>query len=122
MARRKKEVAAGATEEQLKGQYAYTDIDGSIAEEKPLKRRTRKTYTAEEEASFLAAGKTSGRKGVKQKRINMAFRPENYEYIQTMARARGQNMTDCVNDIIKASIDRNQEVYRKAIEFRTTIL
>lgn len=43
---------------------------------------------------------TQGRKGIKAKRINMAFSDENHEWIKTEARRQGLTATQLVNDII----------------------
>lgn len=85
------------------------------------RRKERKTYTPEETAAFIQNGQTVGRKGVKLPRINMAFSPDNYEFIQTMARVRGQSLTEFVNHIIRLSMDQNQEIYKRAIEFRNSL-
>lgn len=81
----------------------------------------RKTYTDEEAAAFIADGKTSGRKGLNMPRINMAFTPEVYDYIKTMARVRGESMTDFVNTVLRQSLEENGDLYRKAVEFRNSL-
>lgn len=43
---------------------------------------------------------TQGRKGIKAKRINMAFSDENHEWIKKEARRQGLTATQLVNDII----------------------
>lgn len=43
---------------------------------------------------------TQGRKGIKAKRINMAFSNENHEWIKKEARRQGLTATQLVNDII----------------------
>ena len=65
--------------------------------------------------------KTSGHKGVKLPRINVAFAPDTYEYIQTMAQVRGETMTRFIDHIIRRSMEENAETYAKAIEFRNSI-
>lgn len=92
------------------------DIENSIMEEKP--RKERKTYTEQEAAEALEKMNTSGKKGVKLPRINLAFSPSNYEYIKTMSQVRGQSATDFVNDIIKKDLESHAELYKKAVEFR----
>ena len=54
---------------------------------------------AQERAQDL---KTQGRKGCKATRINMAFTPDNHEFIKIMARATGRTMTEFTNDVIAA--------------------
>ena len=59
------------------------------------------TASAEEQAWRMASLKTQGRKGCKAPRINLAFTPENHEFIRVFARATGRTMTETVNDIIE---------------------
>ena len=53
--------------------------------------------TQQEAAERAAALRTQGRKGCKAIRINMAFTPENHEFIKTMARISGKTMTEFAN-------------------------
>ena len=84
-------------------------------------RKTRRTYTKEETQEYLSDFRSSGRKGVKMPRINMAFTPENYEYIRIMSRVRGENLTEFLNVLVKKSMEENREVYEAAIKFRNSI-
>ncbi|MCR5452407.1 MAG: hypothetical protein K6F00_07275 [Lachnospiraceae bacterium] len=84
-------------------------------------RKERKTYCKLEAEESKNALKTSGRKGLKLPRINLAFTPNNYEYIKTMSQVRGQNLTQFVNDIIDRSRNENKETYYKALEFREAL-
>lgn len=90
------------------------------AQETVKTRKERKTYTAAEEQEFLENRQTSGHKGVKLPRINMAFSPELYDYIRTVSMARGQTMTDFLNHIVEKSMEENREIYEKALEFRNS--
>ena len=78
---------------------------------KATKRTGSQTPATEEEAEARKAlMQTRGRKGVHLPRINMAFTPENHEYIKTMALITGQTMTEFLNDIIteyRAQYDEN---------------
>ncbi len=96
----------------------YDTIAEATAQET---RKERKTYNEQEAAEILESGKTSGRKGLKIPRMNLGLTPSNAEYIQTMARATGQNMTDFVNGIIKQHRDEHGELYRQVIEFRNKL-
>lgn len=49
----------------------------------------------------LEIGRTQGKKGMKLKRINMAFSDENHEYITKESRRRGISATAFVNQIIE---------------------
>lgn len=44
---------------------------------------------------------TQGRKGHKLPRINMAFTPENHEYIKRTSRQQGISATEFVNNLIE---------------------
>jgi len=94
-----------------------------VQEEYPARSpyKPRKEYTAQEKQEFLQMMKSSGRKGVKLPRINMAFAPEVYEYIQTMARVSGISMTDFVNLAMKEHIRNHEDLYNRAREFRDSL-
>ena len=106
-------VIAEATAEQLPGQLELETAPG-VTEP----RKDRKTYTQAEKDEYQATLRTAGRKGCKLPRINLAFAPDLYDYVRTMARARGETITDFCNHILRQSMDENREVYEKAIEFR----
>lgn len=89
--------------------------------EKLQKKKERKTYTEEETAAALESMKTSGKKGIKLPRINLAFSPANYDYIKTMAQVRGEDMTTFLNHIIEESRHTNQDTYNRALEFRKSL-
>ena len=81
-------------------------------------RKPRKTYTEEEKAQFMAEGKTKGRKDCKAIRINMASTPDVHDYIKTMARVRGESITDFTNYIFARSMEENREIYEQAKAFK----
>lgn len=85
------------------------------------KRKERRTYNEQEALEFMQTLKTSGRKGVKLPRINLAFSPDIYDYIQTMSRVRGENMTQFVNLALRQHMEENRDIYEKAIEFRNSL-
>jgi len=89
------------------------------AQEAVIKRQMppRKTYTPEEAEVYKANAETRGRKGVKMPRINMAYRPDVYNYIQTMARARGQSLAQFVDATIRKDMEANREIYNEAKRF-----
>lgn len=51
--------------------------------------------------STITFGATQGKKGHKAPRINMAFSPENHEWIKTRSRQLGISATEFVNTIIE---------------------
>ena len=85
------------------------------------KSKPRKTYTAAEAQAALENLHTSGLKGVKLPRINLAFTPANYEFIKTMAQVRGQNLTEFVNDVLQQARENNADLYKQAIKFRESL-
>lgn len=96
-------------------------VDTIAAATDPGKRKPRKTYTEEETREALESMQSSGRKGVKLPRFNVAFTPSNYEFIRIMSQVRGQTLTEFINDVVKDSRERNSAIYKKAIEFRNSL-
>lgn len=58
------------------------------------------TASPEEIAARKSALKTQGRKGAKAVRINMAFTPENHQFIKVYASSTGQTMTEACNQML----------------------
>lgn len=96
-------------------------LNAQEEQEEVRKRKDRKTYTEQEAAEYLKDGNTAGRKGVKLQRINMAFYPDVYEYIQIMSRVRGESLTAFINLAIRQHMEEHSELYKKAIEFRNSL-
>lgn len=100
----------------------YTTIAEATAEQETQpKRKDRKTYTEQEAAEFLHDMRTTGHKGVKLPRINVAFAPDVYEYISTMSRVRGESMTTFINTVLRSYMQEHMDVYEKAIEFKNSL-
>ena len=120
MARNKKDFSAAAT--QAAGEL-YSTIADATAEPQETQQthKERKTYTEQEAQEFKKTLHTGGRKGVKLPRINMAFTADNYDFLQTMARVRGQTMTQFVNDIVSNQRELHAETYAKAIDFLNSL-
>lgn len=68
----------------------------------------------QEAAERAAKLKTQGRKGCKAVRINMAFSPENHEFIRVMARISGRTMTEFANACIDQYRAEHPEIYSQA--------
>ena len=85
---------------------------GSI-EQATTQHGQQSTASPEEQAQRAANLKTQGRKGCKAVRINTAYTPDNYEYIQTMARLRGQSLTAFVNGLIDKHREQNADLYEQ---------
>lgn len=75
------------------------------------------TASPQEAAERAAQLKTQGRKGCKAIRINMAFTPENHEFIKVMAKATGRTMTEFANDVITAYRSEHPEFMKQANSF-----
>ena len=57
---------------------------------------------------------TQGKKGQKLPRINMAFSPENHEYLEIVSRIDGISKTDFVNRLIAKDRSRRSDEVEKA--------
>lgn len=79
------------------------------------------TASQEEQRARASALATQGRKGCQAVRINMAFTPENYEFIKILAKASGRTMTAFVNLIIQAYRNEHPELMEQARGFLDTI-
>lgn len=97
---------------------AYNQMTEAIAD--PAEARQREGYTEERAQEMREAGTTQGRKGCKAVRINMAFTPEVHEYIKTMARVRGESVTDFTNFVFRQSMKENADLYEQAKQFQKT--
>lgn len=84
-------------------------------------RKPRKEYTEQEAREIAQTLHTTGKKGVKLPRINVAFTPDNYDYIVCMSRVRGENLTQFINKIIAEHMEQHSEIYQKAIEFKNSL-
>lgn len=101
----------------------YQAID-EATQEAPKKESSivnTKIYTREEAVKFLEDMKTSGRKGLKLPRINMAFTPQIYDYCKTMAQVSGISVTAFINLALDTHLQQHKDIYEKALEFRNSI-
>ena len=102
-------------------QEAVEVLQDAAAQEITQTRKERRTYSEQEAAEILQTLRTSGRKGVKLPRINLAFAPEVHEYITVMSRVRGENLTQFVNMVLKQHMEEHRDIYEKAIEFKNSL-
>lgn len=103
---------------------ALADATAEAAEPAPqiIPRRKNGTAPTKEEIDLARAqGKTQGRAGVRALRINMAFSPDVHEYIRTMARVRGQTVTQFTEAVFRKSMEDNAEIYEQAKAFQETL-
>lgn len=75
----------------------------------------------QEQAERMAELRTQGRKGCKAVRINMAFTPDNHEFIKVLARASGRTMTEFTNLVIAAYRGEHPELMEQAAQFLETV-
>lgn len=92
------------------------DASGSAPKRGP--GRPRKGYTPEEARRYMESGATSGRKGLKMPRINVAFDLDVYDYVKTMSHATGKSMTEFINEALRQHSQKNDKLYQKVLEFR----
>lgn len=64
---------------------------------------------------------TQGKKGCKMQRINMAFTPNNIDFIRVIAKLKGQTMTQYVNDILDKEREENKALYDQIQELSKKI-
>ncbi len=74
------------------------------------------TASPQEAAERAAELRTQGRKGCKAIRINMAFTPENHEFIKVLAKISGKTLTEFTNFVIEKYREEHPELFDKAKE------
>ena len=72
------------------------------------------TASPQEARERAAQLKTQGRKGCKAIRINMAFTPENHEFIKIMAKISGKTMTEFANLVVERYRNEHPDLYEQA--------
>lgn len=85
-----------------------------VIEQSTGSKRTHTTASAQEATERKAKLQTQGRKGCKATRINMAFTPDNHEYIKTMSKISGMSMTEYINMIIAEYRENNITLFEQA--------
>ena len=70
----------------------------------------------EEVATRKSEMRTQGRKNCELSRINMAFTPENYDFIRVMSKSTGKSMTQCVNLMLSEYRDNHMDFFTEANE------
>lgn len=85
------------------------------------KKGQQTTADAQEQEDRAAALRTQGRKGCRAIRINMAFTPDNHEFIKIMSKASGKTMTEFTNLVISAYQREHPEILANARAFLDTI-
>ncbi len=98
----------------------YDQIEQATAQPAGPSKKGRQ-FTEDEKQDMLMNGRTRGQAGVKQKRINMAFYPDVYEYINIMSRVTGLSRTEFVNTALRQHMKDNMNLYGTAKKFKQTI-
>lgn len=80
-------------------------------------RGQQSTASPQEAAERAAELQTQGRKGCKATRINMAFTPQNHQFVKVMAKATGQSMTEFTNNVLAAYQKEHPEFMEQAQGF-----
>lgn len=83
--------------------------------EQATSRKGQQGKASPQEAAERAANlQTQGRKGCKAIRINMAFTPDNHEFIKVMAKISGKTMTEFTNLVIERYRTEHPEIFDQA--------
>ena len=86
----------------------------ALTEVPKKKYKPRRIPTEAEAQEALENLRTQGQKGLKSPRINLAFRPSVYDYVHVMSAIRGQPMTEYINEVLAAEMERNRDAYEQA--------
>ena len=77
--------------------------------------------TAATEAEALERaenGTTRGRKGAKRPQVTILVKPSVESYIRTMARARGETMSEFIAKVVEKHMEEHIKVYNEIMRFR----
>lgn len=77
-------------------------------------QQVRDEHEVQEVRQAQQVQQTQGKKGFKMQRINMAFTPDNMDFIRIMAKIKGQTMTQFVNSILDQEREAKAEVFQEA--------
>ena len=99
----------------------YADVITEATQEPQQTRKERKTYDAQEAAEFMQDLNTSGRKGVKLPRINLALSPDMFDYVQVMSKASGLTYTQFFDKLLQEHKAKHADIYERAIEIRNSL-
>jgi len=93
------------------GKPVHGDIDQATGG-----RGTQTEATPDEKQARQEEMRTQGRKGCKMARINMAFTPENHDFIKKASHYKMMNLTQFVNYIIETYRAEHAEAWERAKE------
>ena len=118
MAKKAKDFSIASAQDIYSATIAEATLEPSEVQDK---RKERKTYTAQEKQEFMQEMKTAGRKGLKLPRINVAFSPQVYDYVRTMARAAGLSYTQFINVVLQEHKAEHEKLYQQAVKIRNSL-
>ena len=95
--------------------------EAPAAQEAQKTRKPRKTYNAQEATEYANSLKTTGRKGMKLARVNLAFSPEIYDYVKTMSKASGMTYTEFLDRILRDHKAKHEDTYQKIVDIRNSL-
>lgn len=102
-------MAAKKNFEKINTSKVYGNIEQATSE-----KGQQGTASPQEAAERAAELRTQGRKGCKAIRINMAFTPDNHEFIKVMAKISGKTMTEFTNLVVERYRNEHPEIYEQA--------
>lgn len=99
----------------------YSSVIAEATQEPQQKRKARKTYDAQEAEELSNSLNTSGRKGLKLPRINLALAPDMYDYVKTMSKASGLTYTEFIDKLLRNHKEAHSDTYTQAVKIRDSI-
>ena len=75
---------------------------------------TQNEATEAEKETRARTMRTQGRKGCKIQRVNMAFSADNYDFLRTVSKLKGDSITNFVNFIVEKYRADHSDVYEQA--------
>ena len=99
----------------------YSDAIAEATQEPQKKYKTRKTYDTQEAEAYAQGLNTSGRKGLKLPRINLALAPDMYDYLKTMSKASGMTYTEFIDKLLRSHKEKHGDTYAQAVKIRDSI-
>lgn len=99
----------------------YSDAIAEATQEPQSKYKERKTYDAQEAEAYANGLNTSGRKGLKLPRVNLALAPDMYDYVKTMSKISGMTYTEFIDKLLRDHKATHGDIYAQAVKIRESI-
>ena len=71
------------------------------------------TPTEQEIKKAQAEQQTQGKKGYKMHRINMAFTPDNIDFIRAISKLKGVTMTQYINELLDLEREKHTDLLKQ---------